>query len=579
MRKKSLSRNLIRIFVLTSIVPILLITVILLYNTFQLIQNNTRVMMQMSLEQADQNMNLRLEACRDILLQMYTDDSMVSWTDKLSRDEDTAVTVNQMRRYLSAVMNSRDYIRAITVITENDMMITCHRITSATYENPWLDHFSLPKEELYRQISSDSRYHYFPTEYATRFAGSDYYLFHIAHRIIDYRNLEKQCGIIVISLDESLLGDTLLLNASGDGQTDYCCLLGEDGRVISHPDKSRIGEHMDQELTKSGIYTYTDEALGWKIVSVTDQSRYGRTLTWNLGLIAGICLTAVLVAVMLVLRQTGRLVSSVNRVVTYMQQVGSGDLSVRVPEDEDRPAELDTVAEEFNRSVTKLENAQEKEREANEKRIQAELKALEAQINPHFLYNTLDTINWMAIEKDAFDISNAINSLATILRYAITDYGSEVPIRDEIEWLKRYVYLQQYRLKNTFVCNIHVEPELMEEKIHKLLLQPFVENSIIHGFGSEQGRYVLDVIITREGNMIRIVVRDNGKGIPPDVLQRIRENDGTAFGEEKEHMGLHNAITRFRMYTGGLGTFDIASEPGQGTAITLIYPAESANTL
>ena len=573
MKKKSLSRNLIRIFVLASILPILLITVILLYNTFQLIQNNTRVMMQTSLEQADKNMNLRLDACKDILLQMYTDDNMTSWTDKLNRDEDTAVTVNQMRRYLSAVMNSRDYIRAITVIAENTATITCHRITSATYENPWLEHFSLSKEELYRQVSSDNQFHFFPTEYATRFAGGDYYLFHLAHRIIDYRNLEKKCGIVVISLDESLLGNILLPNTPEEGQADYSCLLGGDGRIISHPDKNRIGEKMDLAADRSGIYTFSDEALGWTIVSFTDQSRYARTLAWNLGLIAGICLAAVLIAVMLVLRQTGRLVSSVNRVVTYMQQVGSGNLSVRVPEDEDRPAELDTVAVEFNRTVTKLEDAQEKEREANEKRIQAELKALEAQINPHFLYNTLDTINWMAIERDAFDISNAINSLAAILRYAISDYGSEVPIRDEIEWLKRYIYLQQYRLKSTFVCNIHVEPELMEEKIHKLLLQPFVENAIIHGFGQEQGRYVLDVLLTREGSMISIVVRDNGRGIQPDVLQRIREN-GTAAGEDKEHMGLWNAITRFRIYTSGKGIFDIASEPGQGTAVTLLYPVQ-----
>ncbi len=579
MKKRSLSRNLIRIFVLTSIVPITLITVILLYNTFQLIQHNTEDMMQTSLMQADKNMHLRLEACEDILLQIYTDDNMTSWTDKLNRDVDAAVTVNQMRRYLSALMNSRDYIRAITVITENGAMITCHRITSATYENPWLGQFSLSKEELYRQVSSDSRYHLYPTEYATRFAGDDYYLFHMAHRIIDYRNLEKQCGIAVISLDESLLEETLLPGAaSGAGETDYCCLLGEDGRIISHPDKNRIGGRLDQELDKTGIYTYTDETYGWKLVSVTDQSRYGRTLAWNLGLIAAISLMAVLLAVILVMRQTGRLVSSVNRVVTSMQQVGSGDLSARVPEDGDRPSEMDTVAEEFNRTVTKLEDAQEKEREANEKRTQAELKAMEAQINPHFLYNTLDTINWMAIEKDAFDISNAINSLATILRYAISDYGGEVPIRDEIEWLKRYVYLQQYRLKSSFVCNIHVEPELMEEKIHKLLLQPFVENAIIHGFEKEQGKYVLDVILTREDRMIRIVVRDNGQGIPPEALQRIRGN-GDASGGDNEHMGLRIAVTRFRMYTDGQGIFDIASEAGQGTAITLLYPMKQDNTL
>ena len=118
----------------------------------------------------------------------------------------------------------------------------------------------------------------------------------------------------------------------------------------------------------------------------------------------------------------------------------------------------------------------------------------------------------------------------------------------------------------------------MEEKIHKLLLQPFVENAIIHGFEKEQGKYVLDVILTREDRMIRIVVRDNGQGIPPEALQRIRGN-GDASGGDNEHMGLRIAVTRFRMYTDGQGIFDIASEAGQGTAITLLYPMKQDNTL
>ena len=116
---------------------------------------------------------------------------------------------------------------------------------------------------------------------------------------------------------------------------------------------------------------------------------------------------------------------------------------------------------------------------------------MEAQINPHFLYNTLDTINWMAIDKDEFDISNAINSLATILRYAIADSSGEVFVRDEIDWLKKYIYLQQFRLKNNFTCSINVDPDVMDLRIHKLLLQPFVENSILHGFEGTKNNHVL----------------------------------------------------------------------------------------
>lgn len=112
----------------------------------------------------------------------------------------------------------------------------------------------------------------------------------------------------------------------------------------------------------------------------------------------------------------------------------------------------------------------------------AEIAALEAQINPHFLYNTLDTINWMAIDRDEYEISNMITTLARILRYGISDSNGVVKIRDEVEWLKQYIFLQQTKLKNSFDCHIDVEPELMDLSIHKLLLQPFIENAILHGF-------------------------------------------------------------------------------------------------
>ncbi len=141
----------------------------------------------------------------------------------------------------------------------------------------------------------------------------------------------------------------------------------------------------------------------------------------------------------------------------------------------------------WEKLVCALEKEKKKQRISREK---AEIRALEAQINPHFLYNTLDTINWMAIDRGEFDISNAIGSLANILRYAITDSNGTVCIRDEIEWLKKYIYLQQFRLKNKFVRVIEVAPELLDVKIHKLLLQPFIENAIIHGFNGEQDEYI-----------------------------------------------------------------------------------------
>ena len=160
---------------------------------------------------------------------------------------------------------------------------------------------------------------------------------------------------------------------------------------------------------------------------------------------------------------------SINKLVHLIKRVGKGELSARVEDDEKIPTEIRMVGNQFNVTLDKLQESMKKEKEAHESQKNAEIAALEAQINPHFLYNTLDTIYWMAIDRDEFEISNSITSLAKILRYGIDNSNGITTVKMEYEWLQQYLYLQQTRLKNTFQCEISIPPEIMKWKIHKLL--------------------------------------------------------------------------------------------------------------
>ena len=200
-----------------------------------------------------------------------------------------------------------------------------------------------------------------------------------------------------------------------------------------------------------------------------------------------------------------------------------------------------------------------------------EFQALQAQINPHFLYNVLDTINWMAIDRDEYDISNAIGALATILRYAIVNSNAEVTVRDELEWLKKYVYLQQFRLKNQFTCVIDADADVMEDRIHKLLLQPFVENAIIHGFEGKQSEACLKISVKEEDQRLAVYISDNGKGMEADMVEQFNRE---MFGKRQtgHHIGMENAITRLHMYYGEAGEIHIVSAPGEGATICIRIP-------
>ena len=217
----------------------------------------------------------------------------------------------------------------------------------------------------------------------------------------------------------------------------------------------------------------------------------------------------------------------------------------------------------------------EKFKKSVEKQKNAEIAALEAQINPHFLYNTLDTISWMAIDRDEYEISNMIATLARILRYGISDSNGIVKIKDEIDWLKQYIFLQQTKLKNSFECHINVEPELMEIPIHKLLLQPFIENAILHGFEGVDRAHRLQMDMKREGEFIKIEIEDNGCGISDETVQEMNQGIFRKT-EDKNHIGMENAITRLYMYYGEKTKVTIGSRPGEGTLIRIWIPMREA---
>lgn len=543
MKKLSLRKKLILLFVLTSTLPIIMLGLYDLYNMKSVLLRNTDFFVSENLDRVDDNLNICLDSYNDLLYQIYTNDDLVEWVDNLNEDSNEAVTISQLRRFLRGVFYAKDYVRSITVITEGGEIITYDLMTWATYENSWIKNYSLSVDEMYKMVSGDNHTVFFDTEFGTNFANEDYYLFHMAHRIVDYKKPYRRNGIVIISIDEKFLQDILQTNSDEEGKTpDFNCLIGKKGQIISCPDNTMIGtEVVSQDYSEmlsvaerndiyssfikknsvvkpyTNVYSYYDDELSWEIVEPIDQSSFMSEMSRQE--------TIIIIASLILLFAT----------------------------------------------IWALRDVLAKEKEAQDEQRHAEIKALEAQINPHFLYNTLDTINWMAIDKDEFDISNAINSLAQILRYAISKSEEMVPLRDEVEWLKKYIYLQQYRLKNKFVCKVEASPEIMDEKIHKLLLQPFVENAIIHGFSRNQEEYILDVVMSELNDGIQIVIRDNGCGIPKEALDKLIKGEKILDGN-KNHLGVKNAMTRLHMYYQSKEKVQIESTQGVGTKITLWVP-------
>lgn len=230
--------------------------------------------------------------------------------------------------------------------------------------------------------------------------------------------------------------------------------------------------------------------------------------------------------------------------------------------------EIGLLQSSFNSMSSRINDLIHEVKVISEQEKEAEVKALQAQINPHFVYNTLDAMNWIAIEKEQPEISGMITSLSDIMRYAIRPGAPLVTIEEELKWARNYAYLQEMRFEERFEIGFDVDPSIYGYKVPRLLLQPYLENSILHGMEEMEsgGRIDVSMALQEDGRAILIRIQDNGIGISEEKLQMIR--DRLVHG-----IGMYNLNDRLKLEYGPEFGVQVNSVYGQGTTITIVIPA------
>jgi two-component system sensor histidine kinase YesM len=580
---KSLRGILVFSFIFVSIIPILVLQYVSYHRLSRNFEDNVNRLSQVNVNQTKNNLEIILAAYEDLLYQLYTNDELVSLlADIDANTEFFAVNMNHVRTTLRAMCYAKEAIESITVITNGGNIIIHDKITG-TNVSSWLGKEGLDPQEVFERGMSDYNTKIIPTHYVYD-GAKPYYLFHLMHRIIDYKHITRDIGIVVLTLNEELLQN--ICNAEMvSGSLGF--IVDDSGRIISYPGKDKIGtflpeydgreENFDQSLhqmlrgepgfSNAGDYVFMyapDSQRQWRVVAVIDQSPFYDERARQLWIVlftglAFLILTGISAGLI-----TSLLSRSMNKVTTAMKQAEGGDLSVLVEEKNIFSLEIMTIVRAFNAMMERIAHLVAEIKIVSKRQRDAEIKAMEAQINPHFLYNMLDSISWMAIEKDQFEISRMITSLAKILRYSISRSNTVVSLGEEVNWLKQYLYLQQIRYKNNFECHIDVDESLLEYPTHKLLFQPFIENSINHGFKGREGKNFLQISIWKEEDVF-IRIRDNGRGMDTELLEKIKNT--AVVGEE--HMGMANAMGRINMYYGKNAELRVESAAGKGTTVTI----------
>ncbi|WP_235289717.1 sensor histidine kinase [Paenibacillus tarimensis] len=245
-----------------------------------------------------------------------------------------------------------------------------------------------------------------------------------------------------------------------------------------------------------------------------------------------------------------------------------------LPEMEQANDEIGQLTGEFNRMTAQISLLIRDVYEAELGRRQAQLNALQSQINPHFLFNTLETIRMNSLMKGEQETALVINRLARSFRRSITWGSDTVPIREELSFIEDFLAIQKFRFEDRLEYRFDMEPSIMDVQIPKMSVLPIVENACIHGIERLEGSGLIEVIGTRDAAAVQIVIRDNGVGMSDEKLNDVTGAMRKDVLNQGQHIGIRNVYNRLKLYYQRNFELIYHSAPDRGTVVTMVFPVE-----
>jgi two-component system sensor histidine kinase YesM len=399
-------------------------------------------------------------------------------------------------------------------------------------------------------------------------------------------------GFIKVDLNYAVIED--LCKDIQLGSSGYVFILGSSGDIVYHPRQQLVYGNLKSEripellalragfLTASVdgreiLYTAKPSArTGWIIVVVSYLSELlegSRRAIYTFALLALLCFAVSVLVSAFVSARISRPIEALRR---SMQEVEKGNFDMDITVECSN--EVYQLARDCDIAVKKVRDLIEQNRKEGEQKRLLELRALQAQINPHFLYNTLDSIIWMVELGENERAIDVISSLARFFRLGISRGSEVITIRTEIEYLETYLSIQKMRYKDKLDYEIAFQPELYGYRILKLLVQPLVENAIYHGIKNKESPGVVRVSGEREGELMLIRVSDDGVGMKSERLEALLRSlaspgfDPAADSGSSGGVGVRNVQERIALYFGAEYGLSFDSSPGIGTVVTVRIP-------
>jgi two-component system sensor histidine kinase YesM len=588
----SVVKKLFLVFCLVSLIPLLITVLAFHKSASNALEEELGANTAEILKQVDSRLSSFILETQRMINMIQYGEATINFMDlkELNDELYTIQTYGEVRKLLWSISNLRSYLAGIYIINDHGLTVYANpdnRIVQTDYD------FS--SKDWYQEIRNNKTFRIYPVRKQDYLDGQPVVSF--AGRIFDL-NRNQDRGTLLINFNPDVI--TSMSKDIQLGQTGYVFLMTPDGQRVSPTGKFPVGlidqplfsEALKQEsghliLAFEGVRTmvsfYTSPVTGWKIVGVVPFEEIAGGIRNVQVVLYFIVVLAVALTAILSIILSRAITKPLKQLEQNMRRVESGNFTAAVVEIWSGD-EIGRLGRRFNRMVSELERMREeiylselREYKLGMLHKEAELKALQAQINPHFLYNTLNTITCIGEVHEVEEISIISGCLAKMFKYSISPnhYAS---LSEELEHVNAYMTIIGFRFRERIQYRLDVPADLMNAKVVKLTVQPLVENSVNHGLGPRVGPGSIRVNITANDGVLMIRIEDDGLGMSEEQLNeitcRLQAQVGLLETTATEHIGLLNVRQRLSMHYAERGEICLDSSKGQGTVVEIRIPLE-----
>ncbi|MBW4082778.1 sensor histidine kinase [Paenibacillus sp. S150] len=562
------------------LLPIMIINLVFLDRITELIKSREQQNLEISLERARKDIHDFIEGGVAVSYTLSTDKNLYEMLDRTYKDSIDFYSAydEQLRDRLNSYMPVNNQIERISIFTNNRSIVS-----GGNYQvmNP-----QVWTSEWYQQLSASSN-RVIVTAYRTKENGnaaSSIPTLSVVQTMDNYSSYNKFEKLVRIDLDLSGIYDVIAR------EKDYLSLylVNEQNQIVMSADSGyqRVtdepypqfklldeGNQEDVQIAAVGTANYLK---GWRIVGITQGERITQAVLDMRLYAAFLAATVTLLTsgfIYVMLRSYNYRVKRLSR---HMQKVTNEKFElIRIEEGRD---EIGGLIHNFNRMTTRINSLindvyklEIQKKNLEMERVRAELNFLQSQMNPHFLFNTLNAILVVCTKNNYSDVTDIVKSLSRLLRRLLSWKEDLVSLEEEISFIEMYLKIEKFRFRDKFDYVFDIDEQSKRYKIPKLSMQPLVENSCKHGLQTIEGRGIITVKTAVEDNRLQVTVSDNGKGIEAgqlkELMNAVREEDSSG-----ANIGLRNVCRRLELYYEDQVRFEIISTPDQGTMVTFGIP-------